>query len=179
MPAVARPPVLQWVSRPSPSWMRAAPCSAMPSQRRTSSAKMAWASALGSVAALMRSIAHMRFTAVGRAARRAAQAALYSLAEAPRSAKVPRQAAAATPMRGAPRTAKRWMRAIMATGSLPSSQSSSSGSRVWSSTHSARPSCLRPRDSKGFIGIPQEDFDYHKDHEEGRRNRDEGDEGDK
>ena len=139
MPAVARAPALQWVSSCSPARTRSAPRSPIRSQAATSSSLIASASRTRSAAlppasttAPRRSIAQARFTAVGRARRSRSMAARTADRSAPRSAKAATLSDAATPISGAPRTDSRWMWPTIASGSVPSSQTSASGRRVWS-----------------------------------------------
>ncbi len=159
MPAVARPPELQWVNTASPGWNSPRPRWAMASHRATSWSKIASAAASRSPApppasrtAIMRSMAHMRLTAVGRASLSRAAARRRSATGAPDWARQARARAAATPMRGAPRTARRRMSWTMTSGSPASTHASRSGSRVWSRIRKVRPSWRKARDSMGRTG---------------------------
>ena len=141
----ASPPVLQCVctrnDMPQSSSRRAAPRSASAWLVRTSSSHSSAASATtastpSSRRPTTRRTAHDRFTAVGRAAAmRSASARTKSSPSPSRSARCAARATAnppATPIAGAPRTARRRMASIIVSTSRTSSHSISWGSRVWS-----------------------------------------------
>ena len=159
MPAVASAPALQCVNTRAPSGTKARPCCPMAAHISRSSSRIAVASSrsaassAGTVAegsasarAVIRSSAHDRFTAVGRAAarrfacawRRARSVCPSSCAKSPSEATSP--SAAATPIAGAPRTASVAIASRTSLTVRRSRSTNSLGRRRWSMTRTASPS---------------------------------------
>ena len=158
IPAVARPPVLQWVSTASPLCEEPGPVAGhglaeghilledglrLPHQvRQPAAAQQHPIHAVQGPGQV-----HGRGPGLPQHGRSLPE--LWPHRPRP-SRSAPGTSAAATPMRGAPRTARRWMCWIMASGRPASSHSSRSGSRVWSRIQSLDPSLRKAVDSSRF-----------------------------
>ena len=151
-PAVASAPVLQWVSTRSPEASRSAPRSAMRWHSARSSSNSALARSARALApwakqASMASRQYIRFTAVGRVARKRSLTACHS-DSGWRAAYWARTKAALKPISGAPRMARCLTACCHASGESQRTHSSAWGSRVWSRYSSASAYTRKLRDCK-------------------------------
>src|SRR3954471_19551661 len=151
-PAVASPPVLQCVYTRLPGANSRSACAAMrlsasacsratPSAQSTSAKPGSEPSASARPSASRaRAIAHARFTAVGLVEPSSA-ATSSKREEGSAESRSPSASpyAAATPIAGAPRTARRRIASATSSGRSQRSHTSSSGRRVWSSSSSTPP----------------------------------------